>query len=69
MAYRKTEWSRLVDEQPEHARTRILTAFLATKGNTTQAAKHLGISHRSLCRYMAQLELKEVVKKLRLEFL
>ncbi len=65
MSYRRTPWGQLVEKHPTEARKRILTAFLATDGNTTQAARHLDVSHRSLCRYVKRLAIENQIKKIR----
>lgn len=65
MSFRKTPWARMIEQEPAEARYRIMAVFLATDGNTTYAAQHLGISHRSLCRYITQLNLAPQIKKIR----
>lgn len=49
----------------EIARSRILSALLATRGNAVKAAKLLSCSHRSLCRYVARLEMHANVEAVR----
>ena len=65
MSYRPTPWANLVRNQPDEARRQILTAYLATNGNATRAADHLGISHRSLLRYVNALTLANAIEEIR----
>jgi hypothetical protein len=65
MGYRPTPWGILVRTKPDEARQRILTAYLATSGNATRAAGLLDVSHRSLLRYVARLDLGAEIEKIR----
>lgn len=65
MGYRPTPWANMVRNDPSRARQQILTAYLATNGNALRAADHLGISHRSLLRYVQTLALTDDIKKIR----
>ena len=65
MTYRTTPWADLIRNDPPTARSKILTAYLATRGNAIRAAKHLGISHRSLLRYVSSLDLSADIGSIR----
>lgn len=62
---RPTLLGTLVAVDPEKARRAILAAHDRCGGNTVRAAKLLGISHRTLCRWNAELGLGPMLERLR----
>lgn len=62
---RGTEWPYLLRSEPAVAKKRILEAYSNAKGNAVHAARALGISHRSLMRYVATLVLQEAIAQVR----
>ena len=65
MPYRASELVRLVRADTDAATDRIITAHLATRGNTTHAARLLDVSHRSLRRYIRSLKLDQSIEAIR----
>lgn len=62
---RPTMISVLIHEAPETAVEAILKAHRKTKGNTVHAARELGVSHRTLRRWIVQLGCQAKIDELR----
>lgn len=65
MPYRATILAGLVRTNAPIAIDRIMSAHLATRGNTTHAARLLDVSHRSLCRYIRSLGIADAIDAIR----
>lgn len=61
MAYQRQQLGALVRIDPAAARAKIVEAHQQTKGNTTTAAKLLGVGRRSLVRWITQLDIRALV--------
>jgi transposase-like protein len=65
MAFRHHEMSALVRHQPREARRRIVEAYERTGCRLALAAERLGVTSRTLDRWIDQLDLATALRKRR----
>ena len=67
MAFRETDLSVMVRRQPREAVAKILSAYKAAGYNLVDTAAALGVTARTLSRWVVTLGIEERVKKARRE--